>query len=256
MPLMLSRDKRIQPKKRLYPADSINAGDPPAKGLVGWYIASPPSYGSKGWIDLASGKVATLSGMAEGSLLSGWSTTQRPSGIGQINFDAVDDVVTIQNRQDFYLDKELTITAWINVRTFATTPPNPTPIKTIVSHYDDVNGLYIFLVNRGGNNLLEFDHNATIITTSVTPIILNKWTHVAATRLGTTNTWTVSLYIDGLLNATATTATNPILTSASVKPALGDVQGGSTRLFSEGALDAVRFYNIARSKEQIYEIFS
>jgi hypothetical protein len=108
-------------------------------------------------------------------------------------------------------------------------------------------------LGTGTSNAWFLAHNGTTLQFSAgagvtTPVTAGQWTHVAAVKNGTT----VALYKDGVLVASSSTATSPLATDAN-EVGIGAGNNGNPlwQEFFQGRIDDLRFYNEARSPEQI-----
>jgi hypothetical protein len=101
-----------------------------------------------------------------------------------------------------------------------------------------------FLAHNG--TALRFSAGAGVTTT----LTAGQWTLVAAVKNGTT----VALYKNGVLVASASTATSPLATDAN-EVGIGAGNNGNPLWleFFQGRIDDLRFYNEARSLGQIQD---
>lgn len=137
------------------------------------------------------------------SSTSGWSGGN--SG-GALRFDGTNDTVLLTAHK---LLDEATISAWIR--------PSTVSVGTRCIIDDDVGGIsrsFAFEINRTAARL-SFVTAGTVILTSNTNLIVDKWYHVAAVRTGVSGSWTYTIYVNGSADGSATTGVGP-QTGASV----------------------------------------
>lgn len=86
------------------------------RGTVGRWQVLPNVYGGYTWADLSPNRnKGTLTNMTPG-LTSGWGSTARPGGYGEMRFDGVDDYIPT----DFAFGASVyTVSCWANTATIA-----------------------------------------------------------------------------------------------------------------------------------------
>ena len=129
----------------------------------------------------AGGEVEASAGSGPGGTVFGGATTDNgapalPSNPGSCRygqFDGIDDYIEFPDGPAFDLDEALTVSAWINMRSY------PGELHTIASK--DWN--YEFHINSSGQVYWWWNEsNGTVRTlTSSTRIALNRWYHIAIT---------------------------------------------------------------------------
>lgn len=169
-------------------------------------------------------------------------TVAVPRGPRCALFDGSDDYGQIADDPALRLTGDMTISAWV----YATDLSGVRFILTKESATGWATGYSLYTVNttlafRGGNG-----SNSEGGTT--TTIAANVWTHVVATRTGTT----YRLYVNGALANTETFATVPADTGAPTR--LGQ-RNGASNLF-KGKMFDVRLYNVAKSASEIQAIYN
>lgn len=90
----------------------------------------------------------------------------------------------------------------------------------------------------GSDNKLNARHGNTVITSTGT-IAINTWTHIAIVRTGISNSF--SLYIDGVLNASAPSVSNNVFNTDPF-----EIGANASDLGLIGYVDELRISNIAR----------
>lgn len=80
-----------------------------------------------------------------------------------------------------------------------------------------------------------------------------QWHHVLAVRTGSSGAWTITWYIDGVLDSSPSLATNPV-NAASPTTCIGTF-GAFLTFYLNAALDDVRIYSTALSLSQVGELY-
>jgi len=159
---------------------------------------------------------------------------------GGLKFDGVNDFVDATNISS---SGDVTFEAWIYPTTYAAAPAhNP----RVFHNYDGSNDLQIILK--------ESDYFVWGTTTGAAGVgvatepSLNTWTHIVATRLGST----YKVYYNGIeQSTTAATPGNPVPTTQALRIG-ADIAGTSNNGHFNGSLDDVRIYSRAKSASEIY----
>lgn len=207
---------------------------PPPAGLVSWWPGD--------------GNAIDVVGTNHGTLQNG--ATFAPGEVGQaFKFDGIDDYVTFGSTVGNFGTSDFTIDFW--VKTSSTRHEAILGKRPVCTH--DV--FWQIRLWDGGRLLIELDqgganYNFIMTTRSVNNGVFH---HVAIVRQGPT----VSVYIDGLLDVTGTTAgvTNLVNTAsllAGREPCVG-VDG--TQFFT-GLLDEIELTNRALTATEIQALFA
>ena len=175
-----------------------------------------------------------------GTLTNGpvWSTQGRFGNA--ITFDGVNDFVSVPDGASLDLAATGTIEAWVRLNAInrwnsviAKGNANSDPAHNYAMEITDANRVRCVL--GGGGTFRRLDSTITIAA--------GQLRHYACTWNGTT----LSLYIDGALNASTTQALTP---AANTSPLfIGQFGGNADRL--SGTIDEVRIYNRALSVTEI-----
>jgi len=153
-----------------------------------------------------------------------------------LNFDGVNDYVSIPDANSLDLTSSYTIEAWIKPTSFSAS-------AGIVSKYhsDNSNGYLLRLAGTAPYTGINFDG----LETATGILEAGKWYHIAAVKSGSTRT----LYINGVAvsmpngSAITTAANTDVL-------AIGVDYLASPRYFN-GSIDEVRIWNTARTASEI-----
>ncbi len=218
---------------------------PPASGLIGYWKFDEGSTTS----------TADSSGNGNGGTLSNgaaWTTGKDTNGI---LFDNNNDSVDIANESNFDFDRTspFTVSAWIYRQSNSSE-------DDIIEKYNGgaVSGWTLWF--NASSSLLTFDiGNSSINRISITtlaPISLNTWHHVAVTYSGSSAASGAKIYVDGV-QQTVTIGTDALTASAlnNNPVVIGSDASGSTCCVFDGKIDEVRVYNRALSGGEIRDIY-
>jgi hypothetical protein len=225
-------------------------------GLMGWWTFDGSTLVTN---------VADSSGRANNGNLTNFPATTSAVVAGKIgqglNFDGVDDYVSVTNQTDFNYDRtdSFTLSAWVYRRTSVTE-------DAIVGKNDSgFHGYTLWLPPDGGQcsgngagcASLSISGTATLsMNTPVNSVPLNVWTHIVATYSGTSIASGVKMYINGAsqtLSTQAAPATGSALHSDPLRigtdfPAQGDEFNGK--------IDDVRIYNRVLTPAEVAELYN
>jgi len=160
-----------------------------------------------------------------------------------LDFDGINDYIKFNNSPT-YNNSAFAVEAWIK--------STATGIKKEIVNWGSTTTYDVveFRMNDGKLQL-GIDANGWRVVTSSSSINTGKWTHVAAVKNGDN----VSLYINGILDATGDISKNPTVNTMAISKFY---QGGiywSGYEFA-GCIDEVRIWNQTRSEAQIRECMS
>ena len=113
------------------------------------------------------------------------------------------------------------------------------------------NGLWSRYTN---GNLAVNMNDATILQTNAF-INTGQWYHVAYTRGGVTGSWNVTIYVNGRVNATILTSTNPSVPTVTAIGACGTITNNVNAPNHNGGVDEVMFFNRSLSASEINSIY-
>jgi Concanavalin A-like lectin/glucanases superfamily/Immunoglobulin I-set domain len=200
---------------------------PPPAGIISWWP------GERSGIDIY--------GTNNGTLVGG--VTFAPGEVGQaFSLNGTSQYVDVPDSPSLNPTNAITCEAWINPAQFVNSPP-------IIKKDSPLAGGYTLELNSAGGVLFSVYVNGGWVSTPVIVVPLNQWTHVA----GVYNGLNVSIYVNGVLAATASSAGGTIL------PATNDLQIGHdqfnpTRYF-KGLIDEPTLYGVALTAAQIQDIY-
>ncbi|WP_026977994.1 LamG-like jellyroll fold domain-containing protein [Flavobacterium tegetincola] len=158
-----------------------------------------------------------------------------PTSATHLNFDGVNDYVTLSNESSFDFTNQMTVEFWMNSNT------TPAQWDALVTKGDDS-----WRIALTGDGKINFAVGGTSFgsVTSNASVIDGNWHHVAFTFNGST----AIIYIDGVQDSSAS-GTGSINNSA-YNVALGENLQATGRNYT-GSMDEVRIWNIARSASEI-----
>lgn len=161
---------------------------------------------------------------------------------GGVQFDGVDDYISVPNATAFQVTRALTITGWMR----ATSWDTGIEVAPVLRKGDANPNNWQLCVFNGYLNLVLDADDASAVINSTTTLPVNQWVFLAGTWDGST----ARLYINGVLNRTAT-RTGTIGTDSRALYMGGRI--GSTDVMN-GRLDEVRFYNRALTAAEIADL--
>lgn len=165
-----------------------------------------------------------------------------------LQFNGTSHKVGIADSPELNPETGLTLEVWMNAREWAGSIWGATLISKQGTGPDKGYGLTV-----GENGRIEFNHSIGESWNAVqtTPILgLDSWYHVAAVY----DLSTMKIYVNGVLQATATATGTPTLGTGQVMN-LGDNPTWPGRYFN-GTMDEVRIWNVARTETEIQEFMS
>ena len=204
-----------------------NTAPPPPTGLVAAY-----SFNAGAGTTLAdvsgSGNRGTISGAT-------WSTPGKNGGA--LQFDGVDDLVTVADAASLDLTTGMTLEAWVF-------PTALTDWRTVILKEQPGQLVYALYANTDtGRASGHVFVGGDLDTRSVSPLAANAWTHLAVTYDGVT----LRLYVGG-------TQVSSRAVAGSMPNSTGAVRLGGNTVWGEwfaGRLDDVRVYNRALAAAEV-----
>jgi RHS repeat-associated protein len=201
-------------------------------GLVAAYGFEEPSGSS----------VTDSSGTGNSGTISGATRTASGKNGSALDFDGVDDLVTVPDANSLDLTTGMTLEAWVRPAQF-----DSSTWRTIL--FKEAPGWFVWelYAHTGGQStfpsLFAYPSGIEYTATGTTTLPLNTWSHVS----GTFDGGNLRLYVGGTLVAT-------IAAPGSFANTTGPVTMGGNSVWPEwlnGRLDDVRIYNRALSQTEI-----
>lgn len=201
------------------------------------------------YVKLTNNATAVSSGVL--SITSTGATTKTISVTtntdNALNFDGTSDYVQVPDNNLFdFGTGSFTVEMWVRPTT-TTGRMDLISKKNNSSPYEEL-GLFINNNNDGKLTLWTSQNSGGASNESFlisnSPLVVNKWNHIAVVRNGTTH----QIYLNGVLDASATLSARNIASA-------GDLFIGknNTSFYFSGSLDEIRFWNVARSSTQIQQ---
>lgn len=209
---------------------------------IAWWLSVPHTSGGKFFYDLFELSNATLTNTGEGY---GWRASSRQGGFSSIYLSGNTDYLSVEDSTKFQFDtSDFTITGWFNLNTLNNANANGQQV--IISRYEpanskgfyisvDTSGSIIFTASLSGASNSSFASSTGVIST-------NTWYHFTAVRSGIN----YFLYVNGILEASGTSASLWSLSSTTQNVLLGDmVDNSSNHYYLSGMFDDINIYNVA-----------
>lgn len=196
-------------------------------------------FANNGAITIGATGTNTAAGTCSGSAGQAWKDGATGRYSASLEFDGTDDKVVVADANSLDMTDTFTLAAWIK--------QSGTGRKIITKGVSaGTTGAYIFDMDTS-YRLRCYVENVGFVVNGTTALNDNQWHHVACSR-NSNNAW--SLYIDGQLHVTSTSAIKP--TANTVELGIGshpDAGGGSFT----GQIDEVKVYNYALTASQIMQ---
>lgn len=176
------------------------------------------------------------------TLSSVWAPS---SGSYALVLDGTDDYVNLGSPSNLIMTGNMSLSMWFKTNGDYTTH------QSLISSFDSSGGNSCYATTIGlTDNKLEWWQNDTGPSlASTVSISTDAWRHVVFTRAGTTGSWTLNLYVNGVLDKTVSTATNPG-TGVSNGVCIGRL-GLFNSYFLNGSIDDARIYSRALLPHEI-----
>ncbi len=159
-----------------------------------------------------------------------------------LEFNGVDEALTIANTTETTLSNSFTLEAWIMARTWKSQSWQG---SIITADSGGANGGFAFRCGNDGRLSIAVAANNAWNEALSGPVMQNnKWHHVAAVI----DQGIITLYVDGVSVATASFQGAPAANNETLT--IGESTGFPGRLF-DGVIDEVRIWSIARSANDI-----
>lgn len=227
-------------KIRSHPGNLINKSHPLAQGLVGCWMLNEGG----GLKAIDSLKI----NIVDGALVN--CVFQQSDEGNCVNFNGTSSSVnigsTVANYPNLNLPGVMSVIATINPAVVSV------GTRSIVADCNAGGTLlqWNFEMNRTAAKLSFGQGNANVATGTVS-LVANRWYRVAVTRSGVAGAWSIKIYINGVLDNTTATATNPGVQQGA---AIGKL-GSASALFFSGLINKVYVYNRTLTDSEIGQDF-
>jgi len=208
-----------------------------ADGLVSRWIALPHNSGGSKLYDIVRANHGTLTNGPT------WVTSTHQGGFSGLSFDGSNDYVLLTN--NLGLSSAMTVAMWVKINSQAST-------QSLIS--DGPSGEIQIDIGRTSGRISLLWSNAVPVTSSGSTTLSNGvWYHIAVTRFYNGANWSVSIYINGQLDTSTTTSSNPSASSTNyVLGCRGDALGISS---FGGVLDDVGAWNRALTATEVTALY-
>lgn len=207
----------------------------------------------------------TTAGDASGSLLNGTmqggldaSTNSRNGKINtSLNFDGIDDQISLGDIDIAEGDTEVSVCAWVYVDS-ASISKDHDIFSDLTDPGGGAQGLLLWVddvaLSSGNTDTITFTVNPTLARAEApsSSFVAREWTHLCGTFLA--NTYT-RLFKNGEMIAEDTSPVSAVQSSASAASYIGRRGGPPGTGFFQGKIDEVRVYNRALSRSEIQALF-
>jgi len=226
--------------KRLVESNPLNRQHRLADGLVSRWLALPHLAGGKQLYDIA--------GFNHGTLTNGptWPSFRRDGGFSSIVCDGTDDYVDLGTVAALNLTGAMSFSCWYKANSYT---QNQAFIATSQN-----GGQANYAITFGFNdNKFELWNNATgPVITSTASIADSGWHHYVCTRAGSSGSWNLALYIDGVLDKSGTSAVDP---SGGSYPATIGRFGGFGGYYLFGQIGDAALWSRAITAADVWELY-
>lgn len=226
--------------KRLVQANPLNRSHRLADGLTSRWLALPHLSGGRQLYDIA--------GFNHGVLTNGptWASFRRDGGFNSISFDGTDDYIDLGTTAALNLTGTMSFSCWYKSSSYT---QNQAFIASSLN-----GGQANYAITFGFNdNKFELWNNATGPVISSTASISDPgWHHYVCTRSGTSGSWNLALYIDGLLDKSGTSALDP---SGGSYPVVLGRFGGFGGYYLSGQLGDAALWSRALTAADVWELY-
>ena len=213
-------------------------------GIVGCWS---PSIRGSGYLlpDLSGrGNHGTLTNMDAGTDWPG-ATVRGVSG-RVLDFDGTNDYTDCGSRLNTACDGNVTVSMWVQMN-------KQNALQYLFANVGAAGqnaniGLIFTATNRPG-----WTQQATSVDATGATITDTQWHHVCVTRAGVTNSWTIGVWVDGVVTTT-TTAVNP--TAAANNGAMTFGRAGSfAGVYAQAAIGETALYQRALAAAEVLDIY-
>jgi len=187
----------------------------------------------------------------DGTLMGGvtWSEDRMGQAKGAAEFDGESGYVEVDSLSDVG-ENNITYSLWVKPNTNGHNSTDVYNFDTFMGKHGSGYSGDLAVGYRADNKVRVYYENLSIgnYIDSINPIIINEWTHVTVV----TNSSSVSLYVNGVLNSIGNIATNFVIDKMGIGNAI--LLDTWTTHFN-GQIDDVRVYNRALSEAEIKALY-
>lgn len=157
------------------------------------------------------------------------------SNTKSVDFDGVDDYVSIGNPTELQITGDITVSAWIKVGTNTT--------QVIFGKDDGTNNSYIFYLSAGKPAMVLWTTSSSVYnqTVSGTTVGDGSWHHLMWVKSGSN----YKIYIDGSLSINQ--SKSAVINNSSATATIGSRIRSASPLYTTGKIDEVAVWNSDQS---------
>jgi len=183
---------------------------------------------------------------SDGCGVSGWTANNKRFGTGAVSFDGTDDYIEISDAEtiDFDYNQDFSVQYWIKDGGI-----NADADAMVEKWANSGAYSYAFRYQGGMVRFARYDGTNNPYVTTVTPITDGNWHMVTGTKNGST----LSIYLDGVLQATATDSTTTTTTNSS---SLFLGRRGNGTYYYTGVIDHLEIYNRTLGDDEVAADYS
>jgi hypothetical protein len=206
---------------------------------AGWDFAGESANGNDDYWNIASY-------LNDGYPVLSWQYFPPTDSIAgnALEFNGIDEYVTVGNDESFDLGNVLTIEAWIKPGEKST---RQGIFSSSFNNSDGAFRLEIGSANGGTKRVAVYGINTWVAQTGDNAYSNDQWTHIAYVRTGS-GAGTHTIYVNGIAQALISDSPYEFIDNTSNK-VIGS--GTSGDQFFKGVMDEVRIWNVALTQQQI-----
>lgn len=214
------------------------------KGLIAYYPLS----------DNAGGKARDVTNVQQYAGVIAGAVYRKNTKGTCLFFDGTNSCTVIMSKTSSMnlTASPMTISAWVKFDALGTE-------RYIASDLNATATGSMFQIEKLTSNLFRFAwfNGTTVLADGINSAVVGKWYHIVGVRSGNTGSWSAKLYVNGLLEKTTATSTNPALQSFAGTPTIGttgDYTGGTT-FHMNGDIKDVMIWNRALSETEVRQLY-
>ena len=165
-------------------------------------------------------------------------------------FDGKDDYVNVSSSPSVNIAGNMTVFGWFKANSDYTTQQ----VLVANSQGNGAASNYVLVFGYTDNKVELWNEDSLEgFVSSARSISDDTWHHYAATRSGTTGSWNVTLYIDGLFDNSSISTRNP--DGGTYQTSIGRF-GAYPGYYLNGSIDEVMIFNRSLSSSEIYQLYA
>jgi hypothetical protein len=202
------------------------------RGLVGWWLTSPWTFGQGKWLDLCKRNHGVLNG-------STWNPFTRLGGFGSMFFDGAASYVAVSDSATFdFGANDFAVSAYAR--------PDSLNTKVVVSQWDGATGWLFYFFSDGKLYLETWNSTAFTFVGSTSTFSINRWYHILIQRVGDV----LQLFSDGIQIGESSGVIRDVSNAQDLY--IGKYLSGGQ---FAGFIDDVRIYNRSFSLKEAQQLY-